>query len=591
VLTANLVNCSLMVAALWHGTDRRTLLGWAAAVATLTLVRLGLWLYSRPRLADAGEAVRWGPRYTVGSTVSGLLWGSTAFLFISPENPTSLILVSFVIGGMAAGSVTGLATYLPAFYCYLLCSMVPFELSLLIRGDRLSLAMSGMGSVYAIGLVIIARNFNAALIRALVLNEENKRLLAPREEEVALRTADLRTANADLEREIGERISAETRAEEARAEAEQANMAKSRFLAAASHDLRQPLQSMYLFASSLHHFVTERKGIDVLLRIERCLDILKGMLDSLLDLSRLEVNVTEPQIMDLPIKPMLDDIVVAYGRIAASKGIELKAGEITDIQVHSDPNLLGRMVRNLVENAIRYTERGEIVLSSPVVGTRTVRISVEDTGIGIAPDQLDRIFEEFHQVGNPERDKARGLGLGLSIVQRLSAILGHPIEVRSQLGVGSIFSIEVPVADGDIPASEAAAEAVPAAAEGRRQVMVVDDDPLVLLALNTMFEQWGYEVIMAGSEEDAVAQMQDRGEPQLVVADYRLRNGRVGTDAIKGIRACCVAEVPSIVLTGETGTEWVKDAESLGALILHKPVTPHYLAYALKRLVGDGGVP
>lgn len=586
VLAANMVNSALLVAALWSHADRRVLLGWVSAVMILTFVRVGLWLSCRGRLTNDEVTAKWGFRYTLGSAISGVLWGSIAFLFVQPGRPHSLILVSFVIGGMGAGAVTSLSAHLPTFHLYLLGSMLPLELRLLTLGDGGGLAMAGMAAVYVVGLLLIGRNFNAALIRALALNEENQRLLATREQEVRLRTADLQAANADLEREISERKEAEARREEARAEAVRANQTKSRFLAAASHDLRQPLQSMFLFAASLHTYVTNKKGVDALVRIERGLDILKGLLDSLLDLSRLDVNVIEPHMAVFPLRPMLDDIVANYARIAASKGIALKCGDLADILVRSDQMLLGRMIRNLVENALRYTERGRITLSSHITD-HCVRIAVADTGIGIAPDQLEWIFEEFHQVGNPERDKSRGLGLGLAIVQRLSRILDHPIEVHSQLGVGSTFSIKIPVALGAVAEPPAAIVEEPADSGAGRRVIVIDDDPLVLLALSCIFEQWGYGVTMAGSEEEAVGRLPPDGALDLIVADYRLRNGRVGTDAIRGIRTACGNKIPSILLTGETGTECAIEAEALEAQVLHKPVTPHDLAFAMKRLIGS----
>ncbi|MCR6632006.1 MAG: ATP-binding protein [Magnetospirillum sp.] len=457
---------------------------------------------------------------------------------------------------------------------------------LLMLGDRTSLAMAVMATIYLAGLFIIGHNFNSALVRSLVLNEENKRLLATREQEVLLRTADLQTANADLEREINERKSVETHLREARAEAEQANLAKSRFLAAASHDLRQPLQSMFLFSASLHHHVLDKKGVESLTRIERGLDILKGLLDSLLDLSRLDVSAMEPNLVMFPLRPMLEETVAAYGRVAASKGIELKCGELAHCVVRSDQMMLGRMVRNLLENALRYTEHGRILVSCHT-GGGMARIDIADTGIGIPTNQLERIFEEFHQVGNPERDKAQGLGLGLAIVQRLSRILDHPVAVRSQMGAGSTFSITLPVAaDVAVEATATAKWEVADTGAGRR-VAVIDDDPMVLLALTGILEQWGYGVTMAGSRDEALRRLRPDAAPHLIVADYRLRDGRIGTEVIRSIRAACGAEIPSIVLTGETGHECVSEAESVGALVLHKPVTPHDLAFALKRLTGN----
>ncbi|MBC7908195.1 MAG: response regulator [Rhodospirillaceae bacterium] len=393
------------------------------------------------------------------------------------------------------------------------------------------------------------------------------------EQQVRVRTSDLQASNALLT--------------DARAEAEQANQAKSRFLAAASHDLRQPLQSMFLFASALHSHVSSKTGIDALVRIERGLDVLKGMLDSLLDVSRLDVNVIQTELTVFSLGSMLDDVSVSYRRIAASKGIELRCGPLSNALVCSDQGLLGRMVRNLVENAIRYTEKGRITLSTRLSGG-CVHVEVKDTGIGIAPDQLGRIFEEFHQVGNPERDKARGLGLGLAIVQRLSSILGHRVDVQSTLGEGSIFSIQVPMVEGATTESPPPAAAA-APVDTGRLVLVIDDDPMVLLALGAVFEGWGYQVSMANSEDEALVRVRSSKVPNLMVADYRLREGKVGSDAIKGVRAACGVSIPSIILTGETGHECEVYAEELGAMVLHKPVTPNQLSYALERLLGKEG--
>jgi signal transduction histidine kinase/ActR/RegA family two-component response regulator len=591
VLAANLVNGSLVVVALWYSADRQVLVGWGTGIVLLSVGRLALWrgFLRSPAATTANEdAARWARYFSLGSMVSGLLWGSAALLFIRPGDPQSLILMAFVIGGMAAGSVTSLSAYPLAFHLYLLCSVLPLELRLLTLGDRVSFVIAGMVLAFIAGLLLIGRNFTAVLLRELELNKENQRLLATREGEVYSRTADLLASKSALEIEVAERRNAETGLREARAEAERANQAKSRFLAAASHDLRQPLQAMFLFASALHRHIADKRGVEALVRIERGLDLLKGMLDSLLDISRLDVNVIHPQMSVFPIQPMLEDIVASYRRVAGSKGVDLNCGPPVDGLIYSDQCLLGRMIRNLVENAIRYTEQGHIVLSCTLSGD-SARVEVGDTGIGIAPDQLGRIFEEFHQVGNPERDKARGLGLGLAIVQRLSTILDHSVEVRSDLGNGSTFSIRVPVA------AAAAAHPVPSSNGPAlvnngtgRQVVLIDDDPMVLLALGSVFEGWGYQVTMAGSKDEALERLQSSPRtPHLIVSDYRLRNGMVGTDAIKGIRASCGAVVPSIILTGETGNECVVDAEETGSMILHKPVTPHQLSFVLKRLLGE----
>lgn len=232
----------------------------------------------------------------------------------------------------------------------------------------------------------------------------------------------------------------------AKAEAEDANVAKSKFLAAASHDLRQPLQSMVLFAGLLQTQLTGTPGARSLDMIEGGLGTLKEMLDSLLDVSRLDAAVIEPRLEDFELASLLGEIGAAYDPIAARKGLAFEIVPPCRLFVRSDRTLLGRMVRNLLENAIRYTHAGYVRLRFERDGD-SVRIAIHDSGIGIAADHLQRIFEEFHQIGNPERDQSRGIGLGLAIVQKLSRTLDHPVTVQSQPDQGSIFAIRVPLAE------------------------------------------------------------------------------------------------------------------------------------------------
>jgi PAS domain S-box-containing protein len=248
--------------------------------------------------------------------------------------------------------------------------------------------------------------------------------------------------------DISERQRMEQELRIAQREAVQANLAKSKFLAAASHDLRQPLQSLFLFVSALRPQVQTDHGAKALDTLEHNLTVLKGLLDSLLDVSRLEAGVMQPTLENFLVGPMLDNIGASFTPIAHAKGLNFEVDRTCDVSVHSDQLLLGRMVRNLVENAIKYTERGSIRLACCVVGDR-VRLEVHDTGIGIAPDQLEAIFMEFHQIDNPQRDQAKGLGLGLSIVQRLSKLLDHPVSVQSTPGRGSVFTVDVPFGKED----------------------------------------------------------------------------------------------------------------------------------------------
>jgi CheY-like chemotaxis protein/anti-sigma regulatory factor (Ser/Thr protein kinase) len=343
------------------------------------------------------------------------------------------------------------------------------------------------------------------------------------------------------------------------------------------------MQSVVFFANALERHIGDEDGREKLTHLERGLDTLKNLLDGLLDVSRLDAGVVPTDVQDFPLHLMIDHIGAAYTPLAAGKGLKLTVNPCR-MTVSSDRMLLERMVRNLVENALRYTETGEIRVSC-IETAGTVRIIVQDTGIGIPPDQLSRIFEEFHQVGNPERDRQQGLGLGLAIVRRLSNLLGHRVEVHSDVGRGSVFSIEVPLGRKDIGMLPAARIASPVPANGNgRFAVIIDDDAIVLMGLQVILKEWGFDVLTAGSEEQALERLSRTGRrPDIIIADYRLRGGKVGTDAIRNIRERIGSAVPSVILTGETGTECQRDAAQYDLDIAHKPVTPRQLSRTLEK--------
>ncbi|MBP2301053.1 PAS domain-containing protein [Azospirillum picis] len=381
---------------------------------------------------------------------------------------------------------------------------------------------------------------------------------------------------------------AHERAEQARRVAEAADLSKSKFLAAASHDLRQPMQSLLLFLEVLRPHVGAG-GNEALKHLGRGLDVLRQLLDSLLDMSRLDAGIVQPTIEDFPARDLFEQIGAAYVPIAQAKGLALEVAPCPAV-IRSDRTLLGRMLRNLVENALRYTETGSITVECHEVEAHDgagggLRIDVRDTGIGIPADHLDRIWEEFHQVGNPERDRNRGLGLGLAIVQRLSRLLNHPVEVLSSTGRGSVFSILVPL--GRLAPRPRVAP-MPGMTGNGRFAVLIDDDAIVLLGLKAALESWGYDVLATGSAEHAVSGLRSSGrEPVVVVADYRLREGRSGIDAILQLRAALGLDLPGVILTGETGPDIQAEAAGHGLHLIHKPVTASQLAEALERFQRD----
>lgn len=390
------------------------------------------------------------------------------------------------------------------------------------------------------------------------------------------------------ERKALERTAIEARAEAlGRKEAERANRAKSKFLAAASHDLRQPLQSALLFAAALGPHVAAERGRALVNNLEKSLDALRSLLDRLLDISKLDAGAVEPRLADVPMDALLEELNDAYAPRAAAKGLDLRIGRC-GATVRSDPELLARILRNLIENALAYTMDGGVEVEC-ATGAESLTITVRDSGIGIPEERLEEIFQEFTQLSNPERDRNQGLGLGLAIVRRLSRLLDHPVEVHSRFGCGSEFSVTVPLATA--AARPGLAFPAPGGAEGTadgqgRLVMVVDDDSLVCAALAAMIRQWGYAVLDASSWEEADAKLRTLPRPpDAVIADYRLRNGATGVAVLRALQDLYDGPVRGILLTGETGSAPVAEAKAFGCTVLHKPVAPHLLREALSDLL------
>ncbi|MBP2311318.1 PAS domain-containing hybrid sensor histidine kinase/response regulator [Azospirillum soli] len=387
-------------------------------------------------------------------------------------------------------------------------------------------------------------------------------------------------------RDITERKQADADLRTAKEEAERANIAKTKFLAAASHDLRQPVQSLVFFTSALSAQLPEGTARTVVRDMELAVDALKMLLDSLLDVSKLDAGVVTVRPMIFSIDSILATTRVNFTALAAAKGIELRVLP-SSAMVRTDPALFGRMVQNLVDNAVRYTDRGRILVGCRRRGD-ALRLEVWDTGMGIPAGQTEEIFEEFTQIGNPERDREKGLGLGLAIVKRLSRLLGHPVGVRSVPGRGSVFWVEAPFQPSARPRPPVRRTELPVGDSGGRMIVLIDDEPVVLSALRAVLQGWGYEVLAAESAEEAVRLLASRERPpNMILADYRLREGRTGTEAIRELCDLYHHAIPSIIITGDTAPERIREAEASGISVLHKPVTPPVLLSALTQTIGS----
>jgi PAS domain S-box-containing protein len=376
----------------------------------------------------------------------------------------------------------------------------------------------------------------------------------------------------------------------AKAEAERASRAKSQFLAAISHDMRQPIQAASLFLGVLDGRIGDPKAREVLERVKTSIDSVHGMLGDLLDLSRLDAALIKPAPKPLQLGPLLDRLHAEFAPQAELKRLTLRTVPVS-ATVATDPELLERILRNLLANAVSYTASGGILLGCRRCGD-AVRIIVADTGPGIPESQQHRIFEEFYQVGNDERDRSRGFGLGLAIVRRIADMLGHPVAVRSVVGKGSVFSVTVPLAAPALPQSTDAVCATPADrgdSLDRRPILLVEDDPAVLGAMVMLLEEWGLPVVTSRSLEELQDTIRDLPTPAaLIIADYRLPGGATGTDAVALARSRISPDLAGIILTGDTDPERLREAHANHTRLLHKPIQAAQLQRIVTEILSGG---
>lgn len=375
--------------------------------------------------------------------------------------------------------------------------------------------------------------------------------------------------------------------EVAKIEAERANLAKSRFLAAASHDLRQPLQSLTLIQELLTQSSSDEKAKTLLSRQGQTLAAMSGMLNALLDINQIEAGVVEANPVVFPIADILDLLREEFAYLAQSRNLSLHILPSAAL-VRSDPALLTQMIRNLLGNAIKYTKRGKVLLGCRRRGGRLL-IEVWDTGIGIATDQLHAIFEEFHQIDNVARERSLGLGLGLSIVQRLGHLLGHDVDVRSKPHKGSVFTITLlcPAAEPSGQAMHGLDADVTVRPDPRTcKIVIVDDDPDVLELLEQLLKAEGH-IVRTASDAASAIQLVAGGaiKPELLLTDYNLPGGADGLDLLRRLRTRMPGGLPAIVLTGDISSGSLARIASEGCIQLSKPVKPRDLIAAIAQLI------
>ncbi|WP_119677904.1 NahK/ErcS family hybrid sensor histidine kinase/response regulator [Indioceanicola profundi] len=413
------------------------------------------------------------------------------------------------------------------------------------------------------------------------LKEANEGL----ERRVADRTAALTEVNTQLHQEIRERLAMEEALRVAKTTAEQANLSKTKFLAAASHDLLQPLNAARLFVSALTDADLPPEPKTLIEKTDSALLSVEDLLEALLDISKLDAGAVSAQPDDFPISALLGALAAEYAPVAKERGLDLRFVS-SGVVVRSDMRLLRRILQNFISNALRYTRSGRVLVGCRRMAGQ-LRLEVVDTGPGIPEDKLTEIFEEFRRLETDRHIRDRGMGLGLAIVQRVARMLNHPVEVTSTLGRGSTFSVTVPLGGtATAKCRPLAKPAVPYSPLTGARVLVIDNEAAILDGMSALLRGWGCEVTVAMSGEEAVARLRDLGgRPEVVVADYHLEEGALGVMEIQRVRQACGHKVPGIVITANRTADVHDEVQAHGLPLLTKPVKPAQLRALITQLL------
>ncbi|MBI5891704.1 MAG: response regulator [Nitrosomonadales bacterium] len=537
----------LVVIGLWWQMDHAMLLGWFLAAISMPLMRYWLQhrIFSNP--PDFKSAVRWARQITLVGMLDGFVWGTAFIIFFIPDSVPEQVLFLSMLVTIIAGSIFVSSFWPAALLAFSIPALGLAAVPYIQQGTTVSYIMAG-------AMMVMLLSLNTMLQAAHRLSRE---------------AITLRFENSDLVDSL--RVQKQV--------ADDANLAKSKFLAAASHDLRQPIHAQGLFLEVLSRTEQTPHQQELVASARAASEASGELLNALLDFSRIEAGVIEPQLQPVRLQPLLNKIENELAPQADAKDIVYRSRE-TQAVVHTDPLLLELVLRNLVSNAIRYTDRGGVLVACRQHGTQAV-LEVWDTGIGIAQEDQKEVFREFHQLGNPERDRRKGLGLGLAIADGLARALGHDLTLSSTPQCGSVFRLTLDI-DNTTPSVQTNMTQSKSRLLNAR-LLVIDDDETVRAGMLHLLRDWGCECDAAESTEEAIALAQLH-RPDVVISDYRLREQRTGVEAIAALRALLGASLPALLITGDTAPDRLREAKASGIPLLHKPVSPGKLYRRLVEL-------
>jgi signal transduction histidine kinase/CheY-like chemotaxis protein len=555
-LTGQFLGVLTVTLVFWEHAPHLTLLGWAGSFTFMWVLRFAnLLSYERAVLQNRVDPGPWYRRWKIGAILSAALWGVVPVLLYQHGGHFERLVVMLAVYSYAIGSVPYMAAHTRMFIGCMAMYFVPM-ITITAMYDAQGLQIAGVWGLMCLCVLALGRAFRNMFGEMV----------------------GLRMQTQELAHELRGEMKA---AEAAQREAEAANRAKTQFFAAASHDLRQPLHALGLFAEALRNRSKDDEVAHLVNSINSSVDALEGLFSELLDITKIDTGGVDIDPEHFAVRDLFTRIQLHFEPIAFEKGLMLSFhGE--QHHCYADPLVVERIIRNLVSNAIRYTEDGGVLVSCRRRGEQLC-LQVWDTGIGIADKEQGRIFEEFYQTQSNrplQPHHRKGLGLGLAIVKRLSDLLEAPLTLRSRVGRGTVFTLMLPV--GRAPRMQPIGSA-PRASLGvtldRRHIVVVEDELAVLEGLQVLLKSWG-ATVSAFDSVAAVSAWADSfdsatmGAPDLLMVDYRLPDQRTGIDAIKALRSRFGATLPAILVTGSTMTQHEKEAREHQFHVLLKPVVP-----------------
>jgi signal transduction histidine kinase len=545
-----------MIGTAWAFTPKPVIAAWTIVAILAQLARQAL-RHAFYRSAPEDAALRyWARLYAVNAALIGGVWGASFFLFAHPAEPITVALTLCCLYSIASGSTPSHAYYPPSFYALVVPVFAAVLVRMLETGQWGYILVGLASALYAVTMVAFCRAQARTIDDGFRIRFENQALVEA------------------LTVQKGE-------AEEARRKAELASLAKSQFLAAASHDLRQPLYALSLFSSSLGTLKLDEEGRRVVGNIQDSVAVMESLFVGLLDISKLEAGVVQPRLASVSVDTLFDRLSQYFRPVALERGLDLRFRSDGE-WVTSDEALLEQVLSNLVSNALRCTTSGGVLVAARARGGQ-VKLEVWDTGIGIGEADRQRIFEEFVQLGNPERDRRKGLGLGLAIARRAAALIGGDVTLASRPGRGSRFAFGQPAAPTP-PRLIVTGTHLPATAvrtlprDPVLPVLIVEDDRDVRAALGDLLGRWGVTFETVAGAGDALTRIDDGARYGLVLSDYRLGGTMNGLELLSTLSGRHPFPAPACALiTGDFDPSLVSAAHRHGVPLLMKPLKPHDL--------------